>query len=124
MGGKEVAPLTISDYFNELFTYALSLGMSYDLYWYGDPFALLNYIKADEIKLRKINQQLWLQGFYVYQAVGSLVPVLNPFSKEHKPRPYLQKPIPITQQEIDEEEQARIDRITRKLDSLVGKKLR
>lgn len=127
MGGKGVdnstTPLTIREYFEKLLTYALFVGMSYDLYWYGDPFALKNYIDAYEMKLANNNNMLWLEGYYVYNAVGCLVPVLNPFSKEHKARRYLEQPIPITQKEIDEVEEKRVNRIINHLDNLVGKKL-
>lgn len=127
MGGKGVenstTPLTIREYFEKLLTYALFVGMSYDLYWYGDPFALKNFIDAYEMKLQQDNQKLWLEGYYVYNAVGCLVPVLNPFSKEHKAKRYLEQPIPITQKEIDKLEEARVNKIIKRLDGLVGKKL-
>lgn len=129
MGGKEVVeetttPQDIINYLNELFAYALSIGMTYEQYWEQDPMLIKHYIKAEEIRQMKRNQELWLQGLYVQIAVGDLVPVLNPFSKDHKAKAYLDSPIPITQKEREEYEQQKIIKITKKLDSLVGKKVR
>lgn len=94
MGGKEVAqktttPQDIINYLYELFAYALSIGMNYEQYWYDDPMLINSYIKAEEIRQVKKNNELWLQGLYVYIAIGDLVPVLNPFSKDHKAKKYL-----------------------------------
>lgn len=128
MGGKEVAqktttPQDIINYLYELFAYALSIGMNYEQYWYDDPMLINSYIKAEEIRQVKKNNELWLQGLYVYIAIGDLVPVLNPFSKDHKAKKYLDKPIPITQREQEAYEQERVIKIVNKLNSLVGKKL-
>ena len=129
MGSKGIeqhpsSPQDILNYLNELFAYALSIGMTYDQYWKDDPILLLSYIKAEEIKQSKRNNELWLQGLYVQIAIGNLVPVLNPFSKEHKPRKYLDRPIPITEKERQEYEQAKLNKMISKLDNLVGKKVK
>lgn len=126
MGGKEVAqktttPQDIIDYLNDLFAYALSLGMTFEQYWYDDPSLLKHYLKADEIKRRRKNQELWLQGLYVHIAVGDLVPVLNPFSKDHKAKPYLKEPIPITEKEQEEKRLERIDKWTKSMMAKVEK---
>ena len=120
---QTTSPQQIIDYLDELFAYALSIGMTYEQYWLQDPKLIYSYIKAEELRTKRKNQEMWLQGLYVHIAIGDLVPILNPFSKEHKARKYLDKPIPITQREQEEYEQERIQKITRKLDGLVGKKL-
>ena len=68
--------------------------------------------------------ELWLQGLYVYNAIGALVPVLNPFSKEHKAKPYLKNPIPITEEEREEEQRRKEQRFIEFMDRLAeaGKK--
>ena len=40
------------------------------------------------------NEKLWLAGAYVYQAICKVTPLLNPFSKNPKADPYLDKPFP------------------------------
>ena len=128
MGGKEVeqkttTPQQIIDYLYDLFAYALYLGMTYEQYWYDDPLLLNSYLKAEEIRRRTKNQEMWLQGLYVHIAVGDLVPVLNPFSKDHKAKKYLDKPIPLTQQEKEEYDQTKVKKFEKYMDSLVGKKV-
>lgn len=127
MGDKELNkkpyPQQVIDYLNELGAYGISIGMSAKEYWEDDPKYILNFIKAEEIRQRKRNNELWLQGFYVYNAIGNLVPILNPFSKEHKARPYMKEPIPLTEEEKKEQEYRKEQRIIAYFDSLVGKKL-
>ena len=66
--------------------------MPYDLYWDGEPEAARYYRQADQINQDRMNEQRWLQGLYVYQAIGNLQPALNPFSKG-KVRDYMAKPL-------------------------------
>ena len=55
---------------------------------------------------------IWLQGLYVYQAIINAAPVLHAFAKPGtKPIPYLDKPIPLTEQEAKQREEA--ERIAR-----------
>ena len=128
MGGKEVVddtpyPQQIIKYLNDLCAYALSIGMTYKEYWEDDPFILNHYVEAEKIKQRKMNNQLWLQGYYVYTAIGSLSPILNAFSKEHKARPYMKEPIPLTEEEKQEQAFRKEQKLIAYLDSLVDKKV-
>ena len=113
-GGLEsqqpASPKDILNYLDKLFAYALSIGMTYDQYWYGDPALINSYIEAEKLRQRKRNNEMWLQGAYIYQAVGALVPVINPFSKEHRAKPYLKQPIPISEEEVAEQEQEKYQR--------------
>lgn len=109
-GGVEQQAFSPLEYLEELCAYALSLGMPLKEYWNDDPMLLNNYVRAEAIRQRKRNTELWLQGAYVYQAVGALVPVLNPFSKEHRAKPYLKQPIPISEEERAEQEREKYER--------------
>lgn len=99
MEGSVGKPSTKSytEIFNEAFPYYLSIGMSYELYWYGEPNLVKAYREADELRVDRMNYEAWLQGLYVYQAVGALYPVFNPFSKQKKAEEYLKEPIVITE---------------------------
>lgn len=79
----------------------MSMGMTYDEYWNGDNDAPRQYLKADRLRRKRKNEELWLQGLYIYRAIHALSPELNAASKEFKPEPYIEKPIP-----IDEKDQA------------------
>ena len=91
----------------------MSYGMSYDDYWYGDATMCVYYRKAFEEKQKRLDEQLWLQGYYVYNAIAAVSPILQAFAKKGtKPLPYLKSPITQTddykkasgKEEISEEE--------------------
>jgi len=90
--------------------------MSDTQFWDGDCSLPKYYRKANEIKQRQRNQELWLQGLYVYEALLDVAPVLQAFAKKGtKQRPYPQEPFPITEAELAErkkrDEQHRIDKM-------------
>lgn len=88
---------TYTETFNEAFPYYLSIGMTYELYWHGDPWLVKAYHEAYEIKTERMNYEKWLQGRYIYHAVGALTPILNPLSKKKKAEEYLKEPLIITE---------------------------
>lgn len=67
------------------------MGMSYEEYWNGDPILVRAYRKADRLRQRRDNQNAWLIGSYIYEAISDLSPIFNVFSKR-SPKPYLDKP--------------------------------
>ena len=70
--------------------------MTPEQYWEGDPALAKYYRKADEIKLERQNQALWLQGMYIYEAICDVSPILQAFAKKgSKPFPYTDKPYPL-----------------------------
>jgi hypothetical protein len=83
----------------------MAYGMSYDEYWNGDPALLRVYREYHEIKRSIKNQELWLQGLYVYEAILDAAPMLHPFPKQGtKPKEYPKEPYPITLREKEEKE--------------------
>ena len=87
---------TYTERFYELFPYYLAIGMTPEQYWEGDPALAKYYRKADEIKLERQNQALWLQGMYIYEAICDVSPILQAFAKKgSKPFPYTDKPYPL-----------------------------
>lgn len=77
----------------------MAMGMSYDEYWHGDYTKLPYYRKAYAIQRKEANERLWLQGAYILQAIGSLLPKTDVH--------YPQEPWPLTQEEADEQEARR-----------------
>ena len=91
---------TYTERFNEQFPYYLAIGMTPEQYWDGDPELAKYYRKADAIKLERLNQELWLQGMYIYEAICDASPILHSFAKKGtKPHPYTDKPYPITEKQ-------------------------
>lgn len=69
----------------------LAMGMTYEQYWDGDTDAHKAYREAYKIRMADQNKMAWIQGLYVYQAIGALAPNLKAFSKG-KARPYAKEP--------------------------------
>lgn len=82
--------------------------MTYDQYWNDDCRLTEYYRKADELKSDRRNQEIWLQGMYIYEALCDVSPVLHAFAKAGtKPRPYPEKPYSITKREVKADQEAR-----------------
>lgn len=91
------------------------MGMTYDQYWRDDPSLVRAYRKAQELKRKWENEQAWLQGMYIYEALCDVSPVLHAFAKRGtKPAQYASEPYAVTrvEQEIKHarEEKARQQR--------------
>lgn len=108
-GGNRRQPV-VSRYgetFENLCGYYMSLGMSYYDYWDGDCEMARYYRDMDEKVKERQNEALWLQGLYIYEALLDASPVLNAMSKKHKPLPYRQSPIPLTEARSKQQEEER-----------------
>ena len=108
--GSAPSFITYTEKFYEAFPYYLSIGMTYEQFWNDDPTLVKYYRKADEIRKERRNEELWLQGMYIYEALCDVSPVLHAFAKKGtKPLPYSSKPYAITEQQHrqDEEEKER-----------------
>ena len=102
--------LTYSEQFYEVFPYYLAIGMTYEQFWDGDPTLVKYYRKSAEIKRDMTNQELWLQGLYVYEALCNVSPLLHAFARKGaKAHPYPSQPYAVSekQRKIDEEERER-----------------
>lgn len=87
--------------------YYLSIGMTASEFWDGDVWLAPAYRKAYDLKRREKNFFCWLNGQYVYTAIGHMSPALNALAKDHKPVPYLDRPFPLSQEEAEMEEELR-----------------
>ena len=106
-GNKGLNLQSYEDIFTELCPYYMSIGMSYDEFWDGDVEAVKAYRKAYELKERRKNQELWLQGMYFYEALCDASPLFRFSMKKGtiKPEPYVKEPYPITESEVKEREE-------------------
>lgn len=102
--------LTYTEQFYKVFPYYLSIGMTVDQFWNDDPMLTKYYRKADGLKIDRKNQELWLQGLYVYEALCDVAPLLHAMAKKStKALPYPEKPYSLTerQRKLEQEEQER-----------------
>lgn len=84
----------------------MSIGMTYDEFWNQDVDLVKVYLKANELQEKRRNQELWLQGMYIYEALCDVSPLFRLSMKKGvvKPEPYVKEPYPITAEEIKERE--------------------
>ena len=102
-GRTTTAPLkSYREKFVELFPYYLSLGMSEEQYWDRDSQLVVAFRKAEEFRTNRKNQEMWLQGAYMYEALCRVSPILHAFAKKGtKPVPYLAEPFAITEKQAE-----------------------
>ena len=105
-GVTATAPLhSYGEKFEELFPYYLSLGMTEEQYWDKDCRLVIFYRKAEELRTSRKNQEMWLQGMYIYDAISRLSPILRAFAKKGtKAQPYVEEAYPINKKTVEEAE--------------------
>lgn len=127
MGSGEVSPsLSYTEVFESAFPYYLSIGMTYEQFWEGQPSLTVHYRKANELKRERQNLEAWLQGYYVYEAIGAFVEILPAFPKKGaKPHPYLEEPLPIgekaSKERAERKQREKMERIKEKMLGFVKK---
>ena len=103
--GEGFAPAPLSrftDIFWQKFSYYLSIGMTEEQYWEGDSVLPKYYRQAEELRKERVNQEAWLQGMYVYDAIARISPILHAFAKKGtKAQPYVEEPYPINKRLVD-----------------------
>ena len=88
----------------EAFPMYLAMGMSYDEYYKKDHTLVIAYRKAHELKRKAENENMWLQGAYVYEAIRRVAPLLIAFNSHPQEIPYLDKPFELISGESEKEQ--------------------
>ena len=82
-------------------------GMTYDEYWFGDPWMTRAFAQAYLLKRRVRNEEMWLEGVYMAHAVQTVI--ANAFGKQKVK--YLEKPLDIFEKtEAEKEREKRVER--------------
>ena len=69
------------------------------------------YRKADEINRRRRNEDLWLQGMYIYEALCDVAPIFHAFAKRGtKANPYPDRPYSLSAKDREDEKKLREQR--------------
>lgn len=84
----------------------MSIGMSYDEFWNQDVALVGVYRKAQDLRDKRRNRELWLQGMYFYEALCDVSPLFRFSMKKGtiRPEPYAREPYPVTEEEVRERE--------------------
>lgn len=93
---EKVERFFLTNEFNKCCPFFISIGMTYEQFWYGDPTIANAYYEAYKLKEQREAEKTkwitWEQGLYVYEAICDVSPVLRAFSKATKPLPYPTRP--------------------------------
>ena len=104
--GVSRPPQSYSTIFEECCPFYLSIGMSSAEYWEGDCSLTRYYRKAYKIKQEELNNNAWLQGVYIYDAISTaLHNALK--GKNQKAREYAKQPYDFSNREKTEFEKAK-----------------
>mgnify|MGYP003289384616 CR=1 FL=1 len=90
---SKVEVTSLTELFEKQCPIYMSYGMTYDEYWYGELYRARFYRDSYLIKIRQKDEELWMQGMYIYEALCKVSPILHAFSKKGtKPLQYSEKP--------------------------------
>lgn len=91
---SRVEHTSLTEVFEKLCPIYMSYGMSYNDFWFGSPYMTKFYKEAHDIVVKKQDENNWMMGVYVYEALCDVSPILHAFSKRGtKPLPYRDKPL-------------------------------
>ena len=105
MSGSGEQPLSISEIYDINCPYFMSIGMTYDQYWYGDTKLTKIYYQAEKYRLEQRDADAWLIGAYVGEAIGATVG--NALRERGKPPIEYPKMPKLTEKRLQEEEARR-----------------
>ena len=90
---SKVEVTSLTELFEKQCPIYMSYGMTYDEFWYGEAYRAKFYRECHHIKVKQKDEELWLQGMYVYEALCKVSPILHAFSKKGtQPLQYSSKP--------------------------------
>lgn len=102
-GNRFASPFPYTDIFEKKFPYYLSISMTEEQYWDRDCCLVKFYREAEEIRRERVNQELWLQGMYFYDALARVSPILHAFAKKGtKAQPYVEEAYPINKKKMED----------------------
>lgn len=82
--------------------------MTWDQYWYGDAWLAKAFAEADRLRRERKNEDLWLQGMYVFHAMSSALQNSHRTKASDPIAKYSEKPYDIfPKRETKQEREAR-----------------
>ena len=102
--------MSFTELFTELCPMYIAYGMTYEQFWFGDPWMVRAYAQSYLLKRKIENENAWIQGAYIANAVT--VSIANTFGK--KKVDYIKQPMDIFPK-TEAEKQSEIREERRKL---------
>ena len=105
-GGSNNAarPLSYKELFESVCPEYMAMGMTYDEFWNGDNDAPRMYRKLYRRKRERANEDAWMHGLYVQQAIAAC------FSGKKHPFKYPEKPLGFDETPVTERKQDKPDK--------------
>ena len=88
----------------------MAIGMTYDEFWYDDPYKAKSYKESHNVKRKMVNEEMWVMGMYVNKAIASVIDSKNKYPE--KPIDIFPKTAMEKQAEIQADRQKAIDFFT------------
>lgn len=109
---SKVEHTSLTEIFEKQCPIYMGYGMTFDEFWYDAPYKAKFYREAYQIQIKRKDEEFWMQGMYIYEALCDVSPILHAFSKAGtKPLPYRDKPFLYEtnkNKEMSEEEKEKI----------------
>lgn len=116
--------LSYTEQFERAVPYYMSIGMTPDEFWKGEPLLAKWYRESFRMKRDMMNEQRWLQGMYIYDALCDAAPLFRSFTKRGtRASPYPKEPYQLHYrgESKDESKEANIEnKVKMKMDSLMA----
>lgn len=89
--------------------------MTYEMFWQGNPYLCVAYREAHKLKIKSRNEEMWLQGRYIYDAVS--IALYNAFRQKGSAKNYVEPYdiLPKTKEEKEAYTQAQRQKIVEAL---------
>ncbi len=103
---------TYTEIFDEVCPYYMSIGVTYEEFWYGD-FAICKYARqAEKLRRKRTNQEMWWNAIYMFRTMLDVAPAFRDFGdgKKTKISFSTEQPFPMDKQESEEIEKAKHER--------------
>lgn len=112
---------TYAEIIKEAFPFYLHIGMTYEQYFYGNPYLAVYYREAYKLKNDQMNEMMWWNGYYTYIAFATALSNMHFDGKKHKINEYMKEPLrirPLTEEEQEAENEKVRNKVVAQLNML------
>ena len=107
-GRAPVNPISFAEIFMQICPAYIAMGMTWDQFWYSNTKVHRAYRLAWKQKKQYRNWEMWWQGYYFYEALVKVAPVMRAAFGKGKVEAgkYSEEPYPLTEKEAEERKEA------------------
>ncbi len=103
---NDLSHISYTEQFYSHLPFYLSIGMTYEQYWNEDCCLVKYFKQAHEMRQDRLNEELWLQGMYFYEALIDASPAFRSMGAK-RPEKYVEEPYPRTEKNKKEQLEAK-----------------